>query len=219
MKLILLHGNGQIAQLNKIAQLRQGFAGEITTLNNKEFKSSEILIQLRTADLFNPERLIIIENLENDFPIENLPVDDPNLTVVLKINKSLAANSVILKQVTALKGQVLLFTEVDEAPIFPYLDLLADKNSRALAELDYRIEEHGGQYLLTMFAYMLRRMVVVPNKLPDFALRKIRTQQKNFPIEKITTTYQAILETDFKIKNGLLEEKMGLTMLVEKIIS
>jgi hypothetical protein len=50
-------------------------------------------------------------------------------------------------------------------------------------------------------------------------LQKLNSQKRNFDLQKIKLLYKIALETDFKIKSGLIEEKLGLTMILRKVLT
>ena len=219
MNLILLHGNGLTAISNKISAIKKDFDPmSVVQISGKETNFEQTLLELSTPNLFAQERLIVLEDLDDKLDLNRLPTDE-KLTVILKFSKNLASKSVLLKAAQSLKAQIINLTEIDEASIFPFLDLLADKNPKAIEQMDFRLAEHGGQYILTMIFYLLRRMVQPMNKLPLFVAKKIESQKQNFPLEKIDELYKTTLETDFKIKSGLIEEKLGMTLLIDKILT
>lgn len=223
MNLIILHGNGLSAISQKLSDIKKNFDPlEIQTLSGKEWDFEGVVIELSTPQLFSDKRLVVLEDFDppagGQMGLDKLP-DDPDLTVVLKISKILTQNSVILKQAAALKAQIFQFSEKDETSIFPFLDNLAEKRTQAFLDLEKYLGEWGGQYVLTMIFYLLRRLIMKPKKLPEFVIRKIERQKKNFSLEEIKNLYKQTLETDFKIKSGLLEEKLGITLLVNKILS
>lgn len=217
MKLILIHGNALVAIQNKLREVKKKYDNfSILEFDAKQKSFSEILPEIGTGGLFSEDRLIILQNFE-DIDLEKL--NDESLTVVLKYSKSLASNSKILKAAISKKAEIISLSEKDESSIFPFLDKLAEKNQTALKELESLFNQFGGQYLLTMCFYMLRRLVQTPKNLPPFVLKKIEKQKRNFPIEKIADLYKQSLETDYKIKSGLLEERIGLFLLVNKILN
>ncbi|MBI2595229.1 hypothetical protein HYW46_00650 [Candidatus Daviesbacteria bacterium] len=218
MNLIIMHGSGLSALSHKLSAIKKGFDQiSITELNCKDVGLGQVLAAIATPQLFSDKRLVILEGFDPGFKLTGLP-EDENLTVVLKSNKKLTASSEILKSTASSKPQVILFEEKGETNIFPFLDMLAEKKGGAFGQLENYLEEWGGQYVLTMIFYMLRRLILPVKKLPPFIAKKIELQKKNFRLEKITFLYKEALETDFKIKNGLIGDKLGLTMLVEKII-
>lgn len=218
MNLIILHGNGIVSLSQKLSQIKKDFDPQsIQILSGKDLEFEKAVIWLSTPQLFSEKRLIVLEDFET-VDLEKLP-EEEGLTIVLKIPKSLAVNSVILKSAIKLKGQIFQFNEKDEKIIFPFLDNLAEKNLKALGEVDKLISEYGGQYILTMLFYLFRRLILKPKKLPDFVLKKIERQQRNFDTEQIKYFYKQSLETDFKIKSGLVQEKLGITLLVNNILT
>lgn len=209
----LFHGPGKLGMLNRISQIRKNFEGEIREISGKA-AWNEIKLELQTTDLFSDKRLVIVED-PTEIDLTSLPDD---LILILKFSKTLASNSVLLKNLP--KGVVVeSFPEEKETSIFPLLDFLSEKNPKALLELESHLDEWGGQYVITMLFYMLRRFILPAKNLPPFVLRKMEVQRKNFSLEKIKYFYKEILETDFKIKQGLIEEKIGLYLLAEKFLA
>jgi DNA polymerase III delta subunit len=219
MNIYIFSGNGEVTINNKIRDLTKSFSKEaISEIDGKYMTFEQILVHLSTPSLFSEQRLVILDQPDEKIDLSLLPKNE-EVTLVLRFHKTLPKTSTFLKQAAKLEAKTFQFSEQEEASIFPLIDLLADKNPRALQEVDYRIEEHSGQYILTMIFYMLRRMVQRNHKLPGFVVSKIERQKKNFPLEKIIKLYEEALKTDFKIKSGRIEEKLGLTLLFEKIIN
>lgn len=219
MNLIILHGNGVVALSQKITQIKKEFDSlAIFEFNGKKSNLEGILAEISTGGLFSEKRLVILEEFEG-IDLEKLPLDE-ELTLVLKYGKNLASNSLVLKKAIALKAKIISLTEKDEVLIFPFLDALAEKNKKQVFDrLDKLLSDYGGQYMLTMIFFMLRRFLFIPKNLPSFVIKKIEFQQKQFSKEKIKTLYREAIETDFRIKKGLVEEKMGIFLLVEKILT
>ncbi len=219
MHLVIVHGNGLVAMLNKIADIKKNFDPlSITQLSAKQ-KSWDLISQEDLApSLFSTKRLVIVEDIDDKIATENIFGDD-DLTLVLKFNKPLSAASAVLKYASEAKAVVSLLTEKDETLIFPFLDKLAEKDPHSLKDFENLYETYGGQYLLTMIYYLLRRLTITGKPTPYFVIQKNARQKQNFNQQKIIEIYKLTLETDFKIKSGLLEEKIGLTLLISQILS
>lgn len=215
MKLIMLHGSLQTAVLNKLSQIKKDFDPMSVT----ELAGSDNSFSFASPGLFSEKRLIILENPDLKTIEKVLVETDPDLTVVAKFSKTIEKSSPILKKLNGTNTEVLIFDESSQVSIFPWLDMLGTKNKNSLKEFEKNYSEFGGQYLLVMLAYFLRRMIQKPKSSSDFMRQKIESQKKNFSSEKIKTLYKEIIETDFKIKQGLIEEKLGLTLLVNKILT
>ncbi len=217
MQLFVLHGPSEVALNNKLLNIKNQFEGaEISQLNGKEINFGQLLTELGSMGLFAPARLVIINNPE-DLEIEKL-TDLENVALVLVYSKTLASNSKVLKAAIFKKAQVMNFPESAEVSVFPFLDALAEKRPQAFEQLQILLKQYGGQYILTMIFYLLRRFVMSPKSLPPFILKKHNLQKKNFPEERIKELYRLVLETDFKIKSGLIDEGMGLLMLTKKFL-
>ncbi len=214
MKLILVHGNFQDALLKKVAQIKR----EFDSLAITEISDVDPGFNLSSPNLFSEKRLIILENPDIKIVEKVIEEKDPDLTILIKFSKSLEKSSAILKEVAQVGGEVLTFDESTQNNIFPFLDLLGSKSKNTFKEFEKNYSEFGGQYLITMLAYFLRRMIQKPKSSSDFMRQKIEYQKRNFPIKKIELLYKEIIETDFKIKQGFVEEKLGVTMLIQKIL-
>ena len=185
---------------------------------------SKAVMEFSTPALFAEKRLVILENFdpptnsEQGIDFSSLP-EDESLTVVFRFGKNLTAQSPLLKAALIRGAQLVNLTEADEQSIFPFLDSLAFKNPKALEELDGLLARYGSQYLLTMIFYLLRRMIQPGKNLSPFVAKKIARQRQNFSPEEITNLYKEALEADFKIKNGLIDDKMALALLLSRILA
>lgn len=215
MKLILIHGNLQTAVLNKLNLIQKDFDA-LSITESSEMGSS---FNFSSPGLFSEKRLIILENPDLKTVEKALAEKDPDLTIVIKFNKSLEKSSPIYKKLTAEKVEAFVFDESNQTSIFPFLDMLGTKNKNSIKEFEKNYSQFSGQYLLTMLAYFLRRMIQKPKSASSFMRQKIESQKKNFGVEKIKLLYKEIIETDFKIKQGLIEEKLALTFLIQKILT
>lgn len=214
MKLILIRGNSEDAILRKISEIKKNF----DPLSINEILEGASKFDLTTPSLFSNTRLLILHNPEINIIDKAIALNDSGLTVLVKY-KGLEKSSPVLKKFLEAKGEVLSFDETTDTPIFPFLDMLGNLNKKAFSELEKNYSDMGGQYILTMLAYFLRRMVAKPKSSSDFMRQKIEAQKKNFSLERIQKLYKEIIETDFKIKQGLLEERFAVTLLIQKILS
>lgn len=213
MKIILIHGNAQEAILKKVSQIKKGFnLLSITEGIDANFNFASL-------SLFSEERLVILENPDIKLVEQAIGQGDSSLTILFVFSKALEKSSQILKKVTEGRGEVLSFDEANETSIFPFLDMLGNRNQKAFVEFEKNYSQFGGQYILTMLAYFLRRMVAKPKTSSDFMKQKIENQKRNFSFVKIRQLYKEIIETDFKIKQGLIEEKLGVTLLIRKMLN
>lgn len=222
-QIIILHGDGLSAISQKISQIKKDFDPVSTTsFSGKELGFDEALVKFSTPGLFSEKRLVILEDFDltgGKVDLDKLP-EEKELTVVLKASKELTQASVLLKQAKKLEAKIFLLRVQDEKSIFPFLDALAErKDVEAYSLFEKNYDAYGSQYLLTMIFYLLRKFVLKPKNLPGFVLQKMERHKRNFSQEKIKGIYLKVLETDFKIKSGLLEERMGMTLLIERILT
>lgn len=215
MKLILIYGSFQDAVLKKVSEVKK----KIDPLSISEISEGASRFDFASPSLFSDKRLIILENPDIEIVEQAISHDDADLTILIKFSKALEKSSLVLKKVLELKGEVLSFDETSQISIFPFLDMLGNLNRRVFIEFEKNYNEMGGQYILTMLAYFLRRMVQKPKSGSDFMRQKIETQKRNFNLGRIEKLYREIIETDFKIKQGLTEERFAVTQLVQKILN
>lgn len=215
MPLIIIHGNGLTAILNKISLIKKEFdKNSIKEISAKEMSFERAMLDVSGGSLFTEKRLFLLEDFDDSIDLSKLNIDSET-TVVLKISKNLSSNSKLLKLALSVKAQIINFTEKEEVTVFPFLDKLAEKKN-ALEDFEILYKTYGSQYILTMILYLLRRLLLPAKNLPLFILKKMELQKKNFSEEKIKTLYKNVLETDFKIKKGLVDEKTALTLLILK---
>ncbi|MBI3485971.1 hypothetical protein HY025_03425 [Candidatus Daviesbacteria bacterium] len=218
MKLIVLHGTGLVGISNYITNFKKKFTSlEVLEINAKNIDLSTLISTISTPQLFFSERLIILENLSENSDLKTLPKDQ-DLTILVRLNKQLLKSSSLWKSAQMESAQIIEFSEEKEASIFPFLDLVIEGSLKSQVMLDQLLKEFGSQYILTMLAYMLRRLILTPKTTSSFVLKKLQKQKENLSLRKINLHYREILTTDFKIKSGVLDEKTALLSLLARFI-
>lgn len=209
MKAVLLHGPAINSSRQKLLQIKQKFDQESVIVFEKEVELTEILTNLQSQSLFGGDRLIIWENPPEDFI--NYTLYSNPYTLVLWFDHEIDAKKYP-------KAEVLFFPEAKEISVFPFLNYLGNRDKKAYLELDKLKQEYDSQYLITMILYLLRNLVATPKGAKDFVKNKNARMRKNFSEEKLINMYQFVLNTDFKIKSGLLETVQAEFLLVNKFI-
>jgi len=70
-----------------------------------------------------------------------------------------------------------------------------------------------------MIFYSLRKLILPSKSSSPFAKQKIEQQKKLRSLDDLERLYKETLDLDFKIKKGAVENKIGLTLLVQKFLS
>lgn len=227
MKLLLLHGPAINSSRNKLKELRNKFPSDSVMVFEKGEDMGAILTNLQSNSLFEEERLVIVENAPEDFINYTLyPKSDSSqaslipCTLALWFDHELSLKKSVLEWVKKARGEIFFFPEAREVSVFPFLDYLTVKDQKAFLELQ-KLKEAGFdiQYLITMVFYLLRNLAVTPKNAPQFVKDKLVRQRKNFDLEKITKLYRDIIEIDFKIKSGLLENSQAEFLLVNRFMN
>lgn len=214
MKPVLLHGPAINNSRTKLVSLKQRFDTNNVVVYESGSSIQEIMGGSMTLPLLSEERLIILENPDESF----IDYTADFYTLVFWFDHTVTEKKPILEWVKK-NGQVVFFPEEKEVSVFPLLDRLAIKDSKAFLEIQ-KLKKGGFDifYFLTMTFYLLRNLSVTPKNAPQFVRQKLDRQRKNFDLEKITKLYKEILEIDFKLKSGLLEKEQAEFLLVNKFI-
>ncbi len=136
------------------------------------------------------------------------------------------------KTIIAQDIKLLVLPEI-KSNIFNLIDAIASKNlPKAYQEL-YRLLNSGENeiYILTMIVYQFRNLLIVkdliersPNidrwqiakkaGMHPFVAEKTLYQVKNFTLEKLKSIYRNLLDFDYKIKTGKIEQRVALELLI-----
>ena len=225
MKPLLLHGSALSSSRKKLTEIKNKFDSTEVVVFEKGSELSEILTNLQSVAMFDGERLVIVENPPEGFVLNSqLLVSQSETNVNSQLTLVLWFDTEIKKIPNGF--EVLFFPEAKEISVFPFLDLLAAGKKEAFLEL--KKLKNGGlpagrqgfdiQYIITMIFYLLRNLVADPPGAKDFVKRKNARMRINFPREKIVDLYKFVIETDFKIKSGLLEPDQAEFLIVNKFI-
>lgn len=219
MKVVLLHGPAIRRSREQLIVLKSKFNSQNIQVFDSSSNPKDLMGNLMTLPLIPEARLIVLENIGEDLSLEKLS-DSDDLTLIFWFEKELGEKSNILKFVKNKKGEILNFPEGKEASVFPFLDNLGNKDKKAFLELD-KLKKSGAdsQYLITMILYLLRSLVSPNKNAPSFVKEKIARQQRNFPEGKVKDLYKFVLETDFKIKSGLIEKDQAEFLIVNKFLA
>ncbi|MFH0937237.1 MAG: hypothetical protein V1808_03005 [Candidatus Daviesbacteria bacterium] len=218
MKIILLLGAGETAKRNQALKIKKEFSpDDISTIDLKEQSEKDLEMALSSTSLFGSgQRLVIVENVPDKLDLENIKSADDNVTLLLLADTPRADCS-LLKIAKKLKATIYSFEGEKELTAFPFIDNLIEGKKTAFLELEKLLAEYGGMYVLAMIYYLLRRNLL-PSPASSFMKEKIGRQKRKYNLEDFEVFYKTALETEFYIKSGFTDEKMGLVTLTQKII-
>lgn len=217
MKIILLYGVGEVAKRNEALKIKKQFTPEdISQLDLKQTSVKDVEVQLASPSLFSAgPRLVVVENPPENLDLVKLNTSDNSVTLLL-LAAGPKTGSLLLASAKKLSAKLLLFEGEKELSAFPFLDTLIEQKKQSFLELEKLLEEYGAMYALSMIYYLLRR-----NFLPQksaFMQEKIARQKKRYDISDFIKFYSLALQTEFEIKRGNLNERLGLELLVQEII-
>lgn len=218
MKIALLHGPGEVGKRNELIKIRSHFSqDQISTADLKDGDLSKVESLMIAQPLFEEgRRLIVVENVPEKLDFTSLSVSSDDLFVVI-VAATVKSDSRLLKSASQMGAKIISFEGEKELSAFPFLDALLEKRKLAFEHLDQLLLEYGWMYVLTMIYYGLRRNLL-PLPSPSFAQKKIKSQKQTFTLSDWESLYKNTLETEFKIKSGLVVEKVALQQLVQSFI-
>lgn len=171
-------------------------------------------VLLRSSSFEDGERLVVVENVPDKMDLEAFKKTAGEVTLVL-LAAHPTSTAPILQTAKKLGAKIYSFEGEKELTAFPFLDNLIEGKKEVFLELDKLLLGYGGMYTLTMIYYLLRRNIL-PLPSSDFMKKKIQKQKQEFSLKDFEKFYQKTLETEFKIKSGLTDEKNALTSLVRQ---
>lgn len=208
MKPVLLYGPAKTSSRKKLSDIKSGFDLHNTTVFEKGADPKDILENLVTISMFVGDRLVVLENPNEEF-LTNPVLNNSQAALVVWFDKE-------LKKLPP-NWQILFFPEAKEVSIFPLLDLLAAGKKEAFLELR-KLKNLDTQYLITMIFYLLRSLVATPKNAPSFVRNKLAKQRARFKEGELAALYRFVLEVDFKIKSGLLENDQADFLLINRFL-
>jgi len=110
-----------------------------------------------------------------------------------------------------------------ETNIFDTIDAIAIKDKKKAIRLLKEHAEKGDSvfFLLAMIASQIRNIISVKSGsgkgMHPFVLRKATFQARNFSLEDLKRIYQKIVDLDFEMKVGKIEQDMALDVLISEI--
>lgn len=214
---VLLHGPATSASRQKLLSIKNGFEQANVMVFEKGADPQTILASLMTPSLLSERQLIILENPPEDLQFP-LILDTNPLSLILWFDHEVGEKKPVMVWAKE-HGQILYFPPEKEVSIFPFLDSLGSRDKKAYLELD-KLKKSGAdtQYLITMILYQLRSLLVTKKDAKAFVKEKAIKQRKNFTPEELVSFYKFVLETDFKIKSGLMDSSQAEFILVNKFI-
>lgn len=219
MKIVILHGPGEVRKRAEALRIKKQYPPDnISQLDLKVASPANLEVQLTSSPLFvTGEGLLVVENVPDKLDLQEFKSSDDNLTLLLLAGTP-RADSLLLQSAKKMGAKIYLFEGEKELTAFPFLDSLLEGNKRAFVELEKLLSEYGAMYILAMIYYGLRRnLLPLPPSL--FLKKKIVQQKQRYQEGDWAKLYYLTLQTEFAIKEGFAPERIGLTGLVEAIIS
>lgn len=215
MKPLLLHGPGKTGSRMKLINIKKGFDPSSVVVFEEGADLGVIGDNLVFTPLFSEERLVILENPPEDFTPHTLNTH----TLVFWFDHEVGDKKPITEWVKKERGEILYFSESKEVSVFPFLDLLAAKNNKAFLEMK-KLKDSGYDvfYFFTIVFYLLRNLVYTSKGAKEFVKKKNAKMRTNFSQQKLVYLYKFVLETEFKIKSGLMELEQAEFLLVNKFM-
>lgn len=217
MKIIVLHGPGEVGKRGEALRVRRQFAPDaVSIIDLKQDGVDKLEMVLTSVSLFeNGPRLVVLENTPDKLDLSTLPRAGDNFTLLVIAGAPKAATA-LLQSAGNLRAKIFSFEGEKETSIFPYLDSLMEQRKQAFPELQKLLSSCEPMYILTMVYYALRRNIL-PLPSSPFARKKIETQKRRFNMSDWGRFYKLALQAEFAIKSGKIPEELGLIRLTQAI--
>lgn len=129
--------------------------------------------------------------------------------------------------VTAAQVETAITVGNAETQIFSLLDALAGgKSQEALGQLQNLLQAGEDElYILSMLAYQFRTLLLIKSGLAadaginPYVIRRQTANAKRFSLLQLQEMLTKILATDFSIKQGKIDPRTGVTMLILGFLS
>lgn len=222
--LYILHGDDTAKLRLRLSELIED-QGKATFLNGEKASSTEILTSLRSSDMFQDTKYVVIEKvlkldkktLEAILPEVNNTVTSKTLHLVLCHDSELS--KVFLGKFTKAKVELFAFPKL----FFTFLDNFTPHSLKR--ELDLlkmeNIEAEQIFYALIKRVRQLYAMKTNPAsneimKMSPWQIDKLRIQSSKFKIEDLEKIYKDLFNIEVKMKSGglMLPLKKHLDILV-----
>lgn len=216
MNVYILTGPGEVGKRQHLLQIKRQFdKTAITEYDLKTHDLTTVKDALLSTPLFTNTKLVILENPPAALNLAEFTFFY-QLTLVVLIQQ-LPVSSSLFKSAKEVKAKFIDFAPQKELSSFPFIDALIEKKGTALFELMKLLEQYGAMYVFSMIYYLLRRNIL-PLPKNNFTSKKIAVQKRKYKLTDFTIMYQKTLETEYKIKSGLISDTLGLTRLVQSYI-
>lgn len=219
----LIHGENTNAVQNKLRQLiashtkSQHF--KVTRIDADKLPSSNLRQVLGETNLFGEKTILVIQKIGKiDYKqLEKLTSKDK--VIICWDNTAIKSKKIL----NVFPKSNIFFFQTPQF-IFKFLDSIGSRNkSTTLAFLDSVLAKEPEALVLFWLKRHFRELFLLQNsperlKIADWKKRNLANQIKLFPGNKLTQTYMEIINMEYKLKTGKLEEGLKIA-LVNLILS
>jgi hypothetical protein len=221
--LYLIHGENTSAVQNKLKQLIASHTKsqqlKATRIDGDKLLASDLCQVLGETNLFGEKTILVIQKIGkiDHKQLEKLASKDK---IIICWDNTTIKSRKILNVFP--KPNIFLF----QTPqfIFKFLESIGNSNkSTTLAFLNSVLAKEPEALVLFWLKRHFRELFLLQNsperlKTADWKKRNLTNQIKLFPENKLTQTYMEIINMEYKLKTGKLEEGLK-TALVNLILS
>ena len=162
---------------------------------------------LYTGNLFAQNRLLIIKNFfksKNKIDFKSLNFDQ-NTDIIIFESFQLTPS-----QLTKFPKNSKIYLFKSDPLIFHFFDELYPGNQKYLFKLYAKIQvQIEPQFFFAMFIRHIKYLLISKNSssdinipMPDWQIKKYKTQAAKLSQEKLISTYKTLLKIDLKVKTG-----------------
>lgn len=207
----ILHGDNFVASrqhLNQTIKKHKSNKTEIARFDGRNLKPEALTQALESASLFGQDQFIVIE----DFLCQPHSNQKSQLTDIILKN---SAKTIILwekKPISALVKKQFPQAAIKEFKtpriVFKFLDSIKPNHSQTSLQLLHQCYQKDAPALVFyLFSRRLTQLIQVLDapeslKTAPWQTNKLKTQAKNFTLNKLTQLHRQLLDIDYQIKTG-----------------
>jgi len=207
----IFHGDNFVSSrhhLNQTIKKHQSNKTEIARFDSRNLKPETLTQALESASLFGQDQLIVIENFllqphsNQKSQLTDIILKNLDKAVILWEKKSISSSAKKLFPKAAIKE---FKTPVI---VFKFLDSIKPNHSQTSLQLLHQCYQKDAPelvyYLLSRRLSQLIQAKDSPNSLKSspWQISKLKSQTKNFTLEKLLKLHQKLLDIDYQIKTG-----------------
>jgi len=217
--MIIIHGDNQVASRQALTDQTSQFKGEIIRLNGTQINLTTLKQAVESGSLFGQDKLIIIENLFGR------PASGTKENLLAYLKQETLPHIIIWEPKTIDGRKLTAFRSAKiskftiPATIFKFLDSLGQNKKTTLYWLHQTLKNEPAELVFYLLCRRVADLIIAADlsargldRMAPWQKSRLVRQAKNFPLSRLTTVYQKLLEIDWQQKTGRAAYNLAATL-------